>query len=68
MLRIPVHLSVGIDERIQQMTSKDLLVLDEGDWHLLDELRDLPKKSYGVIAMTATDVGSDKGNEKRRLD
>ena len=45
-----------------------MLVLDEGDWHLLDMLSDMPTKSYGIIAMTATDVGSDKGNEKRRLD
>ena len=42
-------------------------MLDEGDWHILDMLSDMPTKSYGIIAMTATDVGSERGNEKRRL-
>lgn len=39
------------------MTSKDLLILDEADNLLLDQLIDLPDNYYGVLAMTATDVG-----------
>ena len=45
------------------MTKADLLILDEADWHLLDKICDLPKESYGVLAMTATEVGSQNGNE-----
>ena len=49
------------------MTKDDLLILDEADYHLLDEIKDLPPKNYGVIAMTATDVGKTGGNEEKRL-
>ena len=63
-----VHTSVGFDAKIDAMTKDDLLILDEGDWHLLDQRCDLPKEKYGVFALTATDVGSRDGVEQRRLD
>ena len=66
-LQIDVHLTVGIDAVTSKMTKKDLLILDEADWHLLDEIQDIPNKSYGVLAMTATDVGHLGGNEEQRL-
>ena len=68
MLGVPVHLSVGFDDAVNDMGKDDLLILDEADWHLLDKLSDLPKKCYGVLAMTATDVGNLQGNEKKLLD
>ena len=58
LLNIQVHTSVGIDETVMNMTKDDLLILDEADWHLLDQICDLPMNSYGVIAMTATEVGN----------
>ena len=63
-----IHTSVGFDTVIDTMTKDDLLILDEGDWHLLDQCCDLPKEKYGVFALTATDVGSNDGVEQRRLD
>ena len=68
LLNIQVHTSVGIDLVLDGMTKDDLLILDEADWHLLDQICDLPKTSYGVIAMTATEVGNQYGVEKKRLD
>ena len=68
LLNIQVHTSVGINETVMEMTKDDLLILDEADWHLLDQISDLPKKSYGIIAMTATEVGNQYGVEKKRLD
>ena len=58
LLNIEVHTSVGIDETVMNMTKDDLLILDEADWHLLDQISDLPRTSYGIIAMTATEVGN----------
>ena len=58
LLNIQVHTSVGIDNTVKEMTKDDLLILDEADWHLLDKISDLPKSSYGIIAMTATEVGN----------
>ena len=66
-LKIPVHQVVGVTEEVKNMTTKDLLILDEADNLLLDQLIDLPAKSYGVLAMTATDVGHRGGNEERLL-
>ena len=40
-----------------------LLILDEGDWYLLDKIGKLPNTFYGIIALTATVVGIDGGNE-----
>ena len=68
LLNIQVHTLVGIDETVMSMTKDDLLILDEADWHLLDKICDLPMTSYGVIAMTATEVGNQYGVEKKRLD
>ena len=68
LLNIQVHTLVGIDLALDGMTKDDLLILDEADWHLLDQICDLPKTSYGVIAMTATEVGNQYGVEKKRLD
>ena len=58
LLHINVHTSVGFDESVMNMTKDDLLILDEADWHLLDKIIDLPKSCYGIIAMTATEVGN----------
>ena len=66
-LQIPVHLVVSVKDLIGKMTKKDLLILDEADKHLLDELIDIPT-CYGVLGMTATDVGIKDGNEMRRLE
>ena len=41
-LKMPVHCSVGMDYAEKNMTKKDLLILDEADWHLLDQRRDMP--------------------------
>ena len=68
LLNIQVHTSVGINKTVMNMTKDDLLILDEADWHLLDKISDLPMNSYGVIAMTATEVGNQYGVEKKRLD
>ena len=68
LLNIQVRTSVGIDATVMKMTKDDLLILDEADWHLLDQISDLPMTSYGVIAMTATEVGNQYGVEKKRLD
>ena len=62
-----VVLTVGVTYTVMQMTKNDLLILDEADWHLLDELKDLPKESYGVIGMTATDLSKAGGQEEKRL-
>ena len=66
-LQLPIHLTVGFDDVVERLTKADLLILDEADYHLLDELKDLPLKTYGVIGMTATDVGKTGGNEEKRL-
>ena len=68
LLHIQVYTSVGIDDTVMNMTKDDLLILDEADWHLLDQISDLPRSSYGIIAMTATEVGNQHGVEKQRLD
>lgn len=49
------------------MTKKDLLILDEADWHILDQTCDIPQNIYGVLAMSATDMGKQDGNEQARL-
>jgi len=48
------------------MGKEDLLILDEAVWHLLDEVCDIPA-CFGVIGMTATDVGNEGGIEQQRL-
>ena len=53
---------------MMNMKKTDLLILDEADWHLLDERSDLPKECYGVLAMSATTVGNKGGNEERLLE
>ena len=65
-LQIPVYLEVSVDALKGKLTKHDLLILDEADKHLLDELIDIPT-CYGVLGMTATDVGHKDGNEMRRL-
>ena len=63
-----IVLSVGFCPEAAKLTKGDLLIFDEGDHLLLRDLVDLPKNCYGIIAMTATDVSSYEGLEKRRLD
>ena len=49
------------------MKKDTLLILDEGDWYLLDQIGKLPKTSYCIIALTATVVGIEDGNEMKWL-
>ena len=51
---------------MKKISQKDLLILDEADWHLFDERIDLPK-TYGILAMSATQAGIKGGNEERLL-
>jgi len=64
---VKITLKVGIDEEVMNMQKDELLVLDEADWHLLDECKDLPVNSFGVIGMTATEVGRKDGHEEKRM-
>ena len=66
-LCVDVVLTIGIDEAMSSMTKNDLLILDEADWHLLDERKDLPRDSYGVIRMTATDFSRAGAHEAARM-
>ena len=63
-----IKLTVGMNKAVMDMTKNDLLILDEADYHLLDLVKDLPAEFYGVIGMTATDVGQKGGNEEKRLE
>jgi len=68
MLSIEIKLHVGLTvEELDAIRPNTLLILDEGDWYLLDLLGNLPKSYMGIIAMTATVVGSDNGIEMKYL-
>lgn len=68
VLRTRINLSVGLTDDARRKIKKDtLLILDEGDWYLLDKIGELPKNSYGIIALTATVVGIVNGNEMKWL-
>ena len=54
------------NDTVKNMQKDDLLLLDEADWHLLDE-RSVPPQCLGVIAMSATTVGKKNANEEYRL-
>ena len=38
ILGLKVHLSIDFDDVVKNMDKNDLLILDEADWHLLDQL------------------------------
>ena len=48
---------------VNKIKKDTLLILDEGDWYLLDKIGKLPNTFHGIIALTATVVGIDGGNE-----
>jgi len=69
MLETTINLTVDLkDEDVKKIKKDTLLILDEGDWYLLDKIGKLPKTSYGIIALTATTVGIKNGNETMLLE
>ena len=53
-----------------EATPEDLIILDEGDWHLFDDIcqREAPlPKCKGIIALTATSISNCDGKEEKYL-
>ena len=65
---IEIVMTVGTKDI--EATPEDLIILDEGDWHLFDDIcqgeEPLPK-CKGIIALTATSISNCDGKEEKYL-
>lgn len=61
---------MGIQSIVDQVDRQDLIILDEGDWHLFDNISEkganLPKCT-GIIGLTATTKSQNEAKEEAYL-